>query len=826
MWKLAYLFGCCSLLNGNVVAQDVAGNEATRHANSEDIETWQRANLLLSGIFWFVGKEGQVDIDSSIVYASRSLGLSRLPIVAEGIDDPELVSQAQWVDRRNPEIGRRALASATGRLQLEMLVLLGSYYAFEPLRGRNRDSAEYYLLQAIRQAHEQREDRLVRVAQCLLVKIYVQQNNLHHGDSVFNVLVKECEKARDKKTEARANEYSAVFAPLSPSTTAERISKLNKAATLYHDLHLVESELNPLMSVAYLHVTTGNLAASRLTALNALESAERIGFPYTHYISDLLAFAASGTGEFGQHFRYALMTIKTAENLRDSLGWGYFYGRLAWHYYVEGSKEKETEEWAKKALERFIVDRNPSLYNLLTISTTSLSSQVQWQETRDLVLNISKQIPPVSFTEKYFYDYALAECYVHLHQFDLAERHLIKADSMETLAEAFRGPLRRSLIHFLYGELHLKKGEYQKAKSFFTKAITKTSVAAIKVNTDLVGLRRLIMIDSLLGDYRAATKHLKQLGVVLEGNFRASALRQAEELQVLYQTQEKENQIAALNQRAELERANLRQAMLVRNLTIAGIFGALTIAGLLYRQARLRKRTNNLITQKNEQLIGFLNEKEWLLKEIHHRVKNNLQIVMSLLNSQSAYIDNELARAAIHHSQHRVHAMSLIHQKLYKADSLSSIDMSSYIRELVSYLSDCFGTGQRIRFEFDVEQLEFDVSQAVPLGLILNEAITNAIKYAFPGNREGVISISLSRPSPEHFLLSISDNGVGISPSLIGVKDGSLGMSLMEGLSEDIEGAFTIENRNGTVIRVAFAQNSDFRRPGSISNPSLSVQLT
>src|SRR6185503_6181441 len=99
---------------------------------------------------------------------------------------------------------------------------------------------------------------------------------------------------------------------------------------------------------------------------------------------------------------------------------------------------------------------------------------------------------------------------------------------------------------------------------------------------------------------------------------------------------------------------------------------------------------------KNQQLQNLVTEKEWLLKEIHHRVKNNLQIVMSLLNSQSASIDNEPALAAIHDSQHRVHAMSLIHQKLYNTDNLSSIDMSVYIRELASYLSDSFNRGQGI----------------------------------------------------------------------------------------------------------------------------------
>src|SRR5436190_3322578 len=180
---------------------------------------------------------------------------------------------------------------------------------------------------------------------------------------------------------------------------------------------------------------------------------------------------------------------------------------------------------------------------------------------------------------------------------------------------------------------------------------------------------------------------------------------------------------------------------------------------------------------------------------------------MSLLNSQSAYIDNEPALTAIHDSQHRVHAMSLIHQKLYNSENFSFIDMSIYIRELASYLRDSFNTGQRIHFEFNIDPLEMDVSQAVPLGLILNEAITNSIKYAFPENRNGLISISLSNTAVNQYLLTISDNGIGIPSDFADKKIGSLGMSLMQGLSEDLDGYFSIENKNGTIIKISFIRD-------------------
>ena len=194
---------------------------------------------------------------------------------------------------------------------------------------------------------------------------------------------------------------------------------------------------------------------------------------------------------------------------------------------------------------------------------------------------------------------------------------------------------------------------------------------------------------------------------------------------------------------------------------------------------------------------------------------------MSLLNSQSVYIDNEPALTAIHDSQHRVHAMSLIHQKLYGSENVSSIDMSIYIRELVTYLADSFDTGQRIRFTYDIEPLEMDVSQAVPLGLILNEAITNAIKYAFPNGRTGLIALSLTTTAPQHYILHISDNGIGM-PAGLNSKKGSLGMSLMEGLSEDLNGSFEIESDQGTTIEIAFVQDRVVKRLNPLSETLLS----
>ena len=152
----------------------------TYHPPSEDKESWQRLNLWLSSTYLLVVSEGQADQDVCLLKASRSLGLSRLSILAEGIDDPELTGQARWVDQQKPAEGIRALSLSKGKQRVELLVLLGAYYAFQPNNYRlYKDSVEYFLSQAIKEAKSLNEEGLERQAKCLLTKMYFQANEVH-----------------------------------------------------------------------------------------------------------------------------------------------------------------------------------------------------------------------------------------------------------------------------------------------------------------------------------------------------------------------------------------------------------------------------------------------------------------------------------------------------------------------------------------------------------------------------------------------------------------------------------------------------------------------
>lgn len=282
----------------------------------------------------------------------------------------------------------------------------------------------------------------------------------------------------------------------------------------------------------------------------------------------------------------------------------------------------------------------------------------------------------------------------------------------------------------------------------------------------------------------------------------------------------------------KLQHSKLKQTNVTRN-WIIGVAGLLLIiTGLLVNYLRLKQRTNNQlqvqqreIVKKNNSLQHLVKEKDWLVKEIHHRVKNNFHIVMGLLGTQSAYLESKEAIQAIQESQHRVQAMSLVHQKLYQSDNLSAINMADYIYELVDYLKDSFDVHRNIQFALYIEPIELSLSHCIPLGLVLNEAITNAIKYAFPDRRNGMITVSFKRAGRNRLRLTVSDNGVGLPKGFDIQHPTSMGMKLMAGLSEDIDAKFTISTISETAVELDFTYdhnaNDYYNDPIAASNNSI-----
>ncbi|MFA5267452.1 MAG: histidine kinase dimerization/phosphoacceptor domain -containing protein [Methanoregula sp.] len=216
------------------------------------------------------------------------------------------------------------------------------------------------------------------------------------------------------------------------------------------------------------------------------------------------------------------------------------------------------------------------------------------------------------------------------------------------------------------------------------------------------------------------------------------------------------------------------------------------------RLLRFNEKLENGVAERTAQLNKSLHEKELLLKEIHHRVKNNLQIVASLLNIQSRQITDPAVLAMIAESQNRVKAMALVHEKLYRSDDISSIDIADYVKFMGTGLIKFYGiTSSQVRLEVDMPGIRFDINRAIPLGLIINELLSNALKHAFPAGRIGKITVTGDRNGKAIRIL-VRDDGAGIPASFDWKNTESLGLHLVNSLTDQISGTIELDRSSGT----------------------------
>jgi two-component sensor histidine kinase len=222
----------------------------------------------------------------------------------------------------------------------------------------------------------------------------------------------------------------------------------------------------------------------------------------------------------------------------------------------------------------------------------------------------------------------------------------------------------------------------------------------------------------------------------------------------------------------------------------------------LYEQAQ---REIAVRRRAEEHLTSSLAEKEVLLKEIHHRVKNNLQVISSLLYLQSKQIRDQDTLEMFVESQQRVRSMALVHERLYQSDNLARVDCADYVRDLVSYLHHSYGARSRlVKLSIDVVDMSMPIDTAVPFGLIVNELTSNALKHAFPDGREGEIAIRLDMVDGCQWSLVVSDNGTGLPEGLDVQNPKTLGLQLVKTLTAQMNGTIDLEQKDGTSFRITF----------------------
>lgn len=541
------------------------------------------------------------------------------------------------------------------------------------------------------------------------------------------------------------------------------IEKLDQSLQLYKSINFTKLQ-GVYILYSNVYFTDGNYKQALNYGLMALKSALTDG-DSSMTLCQINNYVGITLGRLNEHEKaigYYKAALKVAENNNDNDAVLQLMANIV-KSYIELKKPNEALAFIRMIPKKFIEPGDDESYIYTPLSYLIINNELKnysaVQSYSNQILHLIKTHRPSDKTLHNFYS-ILIGFYLRSRQYSSANLYI---RTMDSLSRKIGDPHR------------IKEDYYLKFR-----------------------------LDSALGHYKSATENLLKYQGLHDSLFNETASRQIKQLEVEYETQKNRNEITVLNQKNLLQQNSLEQEKLVRNFTIGGIILLFIIMGLLYRQYRHKQQSNKVILQKNEQLQYFLTEKEWLIREIHHRVKNNFHIVASLLEIQSSYLKSTEALSAIKESQHRIHSMSIIHQKLYQSDTLSTIHMPEYIYELVEYLRESYAIRENIAFSLQVDNIELDHASAITLGLILNEAITNAIKYAFAKTEDGKIAISLTHISDSQLLLSIGDNGRGLPGDFSSKIGASMGMELLQGLTDDLGGSFRIETNGGTHIKVIF----------------------
>ncbi len=430
---------------------------------------------------------------------------------------------------------------------------------------------------------------------------------------------------------------------------------------------------------------------------------------------------------------------------------------------------------------------------------TAMSDMFGYDSTEDLINEVNK----TSITEKLYVDPINRPKFVddvikddNWHSY--INRYYKKDGSIMTADLSFRAVKDHNLdIEYLEGfikdvtwereaELALSKSEDQYRTLFESDPnytiLIDTNHLIVDVNaatTDITGLSK----EKLIG------KHLNDLTIILEKDRLLHVDKIIDSLDG--------NEVKPFEARLMDKNGNLRWV----NVRLTSIGKENIISNILIIASDITE-----LKQYENEIKDSLHEKEILLQEIHHRVKNNMQIISSLLSIQTRYVNDNEAINVLKESQNRVKSLAMIHEKLYKSKNFNKIHLMDYIESLVWDLFYSYAIEKgRIEPILDIDDIKLNIETSVPCGLIITELVSNSLKYAFPGDSQGALKVLL-RTIDDHYELIISDNGIGIPENIDFYNTDSLGLQLVNSLTDQIDGEIEFDRSNGTKFKITFKE--------------------
>ena len=598
---------------------------------------------------------------------------------------------------------------------------------------------------------------------------YGQQQNLDSLAAVVKKLPDSEQKA--SRLQALAEQYLTV--------------NIERSLSYYHQSYALAKQLqaDALLPELELAIGRSNANTGRLdsalyyfklaqTGFEQQNQPERVAFVLTRF-----RWVYNSLGDLEKANDYSFQALKIFEALDDQEGIALTYYTIGENLYYQ-EKMQEALKYAEQAYEiqrkldapQDLAATMQSLAEIwlqigdfdtsLKYCNEGLSLRKQLKNETDIALSLNSRGNTYKYMKRY--DKALED-----YQASLA---MSRAAGFTALEMACLGNI---------GHVYNLQGAFAKALPYHREnrsIIVQTDTKDLAVENLEALAEAFAGVGRFDSAYHYQTLHSELSSEILNEN----NSRSMTELQTKYETAQKEAKIA-------VQESKLRQSNIRFYAVLAGLVFALGVGFILYRlTVQLRQRNR---------------EKEYLVKEIHHRVQNNLQVLSSLLHLQSRQIQNEAALDAVREGQNRVEAMGLLHQKLYMGDNLAAVEMREYLSGLGEILLDSFGIDdERVKIIYHVPELRLDIDTAIPIGLIFNELMTNSMKYAFPNQQQGIIEIRLERTAQGKLYLSVSDDGVGKSAAPEGT---SFGTNLVEMLSKKLKGTPyfpTVEQGYSTVI--------------------------
>ena len=497
-------------------------------------------------------------------------------------------------------------------------------------------------------------------------------------------------------------------------------------------------------------------------------------------------------GDFPMALEYTLDALEIFEKLDDKSKMSSAHNSLGIIYSAYGDNENAAKHF--KINYKLCLDKGDKMRagNALQNIAYTLEDKAESRKYMKESISIYNEIGAESHTAQA--EFNLGNNYKHDNKLDSALFHFNRSSDLYTKLN--KEPPPQLMLN--RGDLYSMLGQKATAKKLLDQSVIE--IGRLNEISDLESSYGVLSNSyAKIGDYKKAYEMRLKNNHLRDSIYKMDQNAAIAEMETNYKVKEKDFEIKSLETKSELDSLKLLRRNLIAGFLGIGLFA---MGFLLYKI----RRKNNKIESQNAIIKETLSEKEALLKEIHHRVKNNLQIISSLLNIQSRSITDEKAKEAILIGKNRVHSMSLIHQNLYDKDNLTGILISNYLPKLADDINNSYRTSLGdITILSDVDPLELDVDTVIPIGLIVNELITNCLKYAFPNNSDGVIKISL-KEIDNQLVLSVSDNGIGMPKEVEEQRVQAFGHKIIKAFKTKLGAQISISGNNGTTVELTITK--------------------